>query len=470
MKKINKQGTNLNTPWPSQTEHESENIYFGDKTTSLATKDRELHIALETVAVIGLGYVGLPLALLADKKGHKVIGIDTNTDLVKSIQSHKAPSSINEKEQEDFVHHRITALTKFHQARDANVIIICVPTPVHDDHSPDLRPLIEAAQAVAPMTQPGTLVIVESTVSPGVTENIVLSIFEKNKQLVREETLFFAHCPERINPGDPVWGLSTIPRVVGGIGPKSLQKAVAFYTHLLEGKIQPMHSLKEAEAVKMVENSFRDINIAFVNELAMSFQKLGIDIVDVIEGASTKPFSFMPHFPGIGVGGHCIPVDPYYLIEEAARNGFNHRFLKAARKVNNNMPRFTARLLKKTMSHQGIKLKRSHITLLGLAYKKNIADTRESPAFKIKSELEQMGAIVQTYDPHVPHLSSAPSLEDALHNASAVVIATDHKQFTSTLTPQLLLQHRVPIILDGRNCLDKNEFIRGGVTYVGIGR
>lgn len=436
----------------------------------LATENtQELKVSLENVAVIGLGYVGLPLALLADKKGHKVIGIDTNTSLVKDIQKHDAPTFINEKEREDFVEHEISADTRFHAVRDADVLIICVPTPVHDDHSPDLRPLIEAAQSVAPMTKPGALVLIESTVSPGVTENIVLPIFEKNKELVREETLFFAHCPERINPGDPIWDLSTIPRVVGGIGPKSLDKAVAFYSQLLEGTIQPMKSLKEAEAVKMVENSFRDINIAFVNELAMSFQKLGIDITDVIEGASTKPFGFMPHFPGIGVGGHCIPVDPYYLIEEAKKNGFNHRFLKAARKVNNNMPKFTAQLLKRTMSHQGIKLKRSHIALLGLAYKKNIPDTRESPALKIKQELEKLGAVVHTYDPHVPHLSTESSLEDALNKSTAVVVATDHQAFTK-LTPELLLQHRVPVIIDGRNCLDKDEFIAGGVTYVGIGR
>lgn len=434
------------------------------------SKDTSDTITFKNVAVIGLGYVGLPLALLADKKGHKVYGVDTNVRLIQKIQKHNTPDFLHEEsEQKVFAEHAIDARVDVQRVRDADVIIICVPTPVSIDHKPNLQLLISATISIAPKVRPGTLVIVESTVSPGVSEEVVLPILEQNKKLVREKTLFFAHCPERINPGDKVWKLNTIPRVVGAIGPQSLKKAVSFYSKLLDTQVQPMKSLQEAEAVKMVENSFRDINIAFVNELAMSFQKLGIDIVDVIEGASTKPFSFMAHFPGIGVGGHCIPVDPYYLIEEAKKNGFNHKFLKVARIVNNSMPKFAVTLLRQALAKKHIRIRGARIALLGLAYKRDISDTRESPALQVRDELEKIGIKVNTFDPYVPTLSTAKTLKEALQNTQAVVIATDHQLFRS-LSPELLVKQNINIVLDGRNCLRKEKFVKAGVTYIGIGR
>jgi nucleotide sugar dehydrogenase len=230
-----------------------------------------------------------------------------------------------------------------------------------------------------------------------------------------------------------------------------------------------MGSLKEAEAVKIIENSFRDINIAFVNELAMSFSQLGIDVVNVINGAATKPFAFMPHYPGCGVGGHCIPVDPYYLIEYAKHNGFYHNFLALARRINNGMPKFTAELTIKGLNEAGIATKEVKIAVLGLAYKPEIDDCRESPSFEIIKALESYGANVVSYDPFVPNRSTVKSLDKAVKNAKAVVIATAHKVFKE-LTPEYLAKNGVKIIIDGRNCLSKEKFIKAGIIYKGIGR
>lgn len=426
-------------------------------------------VKLDTVAVVGLGYVGLPLALLADKKGHRVIGLDTNESLLKDLQTHTAPAFIEGEDEVQYALHEIEARTDSQIVSEAQVVIVCVPTPVFEDHTPDLEPLIAATKAIAPSIQAGTLVIIESTVSPGVCEDILLPMLEKANGLVREKTLLFAHCPERINPGDPKWNLSNIPRVVGAVGLRSLKKATNFYSELLDAPIRPMRTIREAEAVKMVENSFRDINIAFVNELAMSFQTLGIDIVGVIKGASTKPFGFMPHYPGIGVGGHCIPVDPYYLIAEAKKNGFNHKFLKVARRVNNGMPKFAVTLLKNALHKKGIEMKNARVAVLGLAYKKNISDTRESPSLKTIQELQREGAEVSTFDPFTPHLSTATSVEDALTGAQAVIVATDHDQF-KTLSAKMLKDKDVKIILDGKNFLEKELFTSKGITHIGIGR
>ena len=230
-----------------------------------------------------------------------------------------------------------------------------------------------------------------------------------------------------------------------------------------------MGSLKEAEAVKVVENSFRDINIAFVNELAMSFSKLGIDVINVINGAATKPFAFMAHFPGCGVGGHCIPVDPYYLIDYAKQNGFEHDFLELARKINSNMPKFTAEKVVLGLNEIKMAINEAKIAVLGLAYKPNIDDCRESPAFALIKVLEKYGASVVTFDPFVPSRSTAKSLEEALKDASAIVIATCHDQFKN-LEPEYLLKNGVKVVVDGRNCLPKEKFVAAGIIYKGVGR
>ncbi len=262
------------------------------------------------VAVIGLGYVGLPLAIQASKVGFRVIGIDVDSTKVDKINNQEAPfedSELSEKMKTV----SLEATTDFAAIKEAGIVIICVPTPIYENRLPNYEPLKAACKSVGLNMKLGTLVILESTVNPGVCEGIVISFLERFSGLKRGQFLL-AHCPERINPGDEKWNVTNIPRVVGGIDKISTNKAADFYRTVIDAEITPMKSIKEAEAVKIVENSFRNVNIAFVNELAQSFSKLGIDIVNVIEGAGTKPFAFMAHFPGCGVGGHCIPVDPYY--------------------------------------------------------------------------------------------------------------------------------------------------------------
>jgi nucleotide sugar dehydrogenase len=313
------------------------------------------------------------------------------------------------------------------------------------------------------------MIVLESTVNPGISEDVIIPILEEISGFKAGKDFFVTHCPERINPGDSKWNVENIPRVIGSYDSKGLTRGLNFYKTILSSDIKPMKSLKEAEAVKIVENSFRDINIAFVNELAQSFFHLGIDVVNVIKGASTKPFSFLAHYPSCGVGGHCIPVDPYYLIEYAKKNGFKHRFLHLARTINNGMPEFTSNIALDMMTDNNIPHIGAKIAVLGLAYKANIGDCRESPAFEIVKYLKKRGVNVVTYDPHVKNLSTAKSLNDATHNAKAVIIATAHKAFTN-LKPRFFIKNNVPIVIDGQNCLNEDAFVHSGITYQGIGR
>lgn len=435
---------------------------------SVAAANRTTRTKTETIAVIGLGYVGLPLAVLAETRGYRVVGYDVDEIKIALLQERNAPFLPNE-ESVQFKKSRMRLSADERILDGALVHIVCVPTPVNEDHVPDLDPLIGACTAVGRHLKKGSLVVIESTVNPGVCETVALPVLERESGLVGEKDFFFAHCPERINPGDAKWTTRTLPRVIGASGPESKARATRLYASLIDGPITPMASLKEAEAVKMVENAFRDINIAFVNELAMSFDKAGIDLMNVIRGASTKPFAFMPHFPGCGVGGHCIPVDPYYLIRYGRENGFEHRFLMTARQINNEMPRYTVRLLEQLMRRKNMTLAGSTIALLGLAYKRDVPDLRESPALIIETELKRNGARVLTFDPFVPEKSSAHSLKEALSGADAAIIATDHTIFRS-LSPQEFLNQGVNILVDGRNCLSKEAFVKSGIAYHGIGR
>ncbi|MDB5178652.1 MAG: nucleotide sugar dehydrogenase [Patescibacteria group bacterium] len=429
---------------------------------------------------MGLGYVGLPLAQLVQRKGYSVTGIDTDPAKIAAMDDLPVASS-------------------FESVKSAGIVIICVPTPVYADKLPNLEPVTGAATSVGKHLAKGTLVVLESTVNPGVTEAVVIPVLEEQSGLTAGQDFTVAHCPERINPGDAKWHVGTIPRVVGASTEAGLARAVEFYQSIIEADIYPMASLKEAEAVKIVENSFRDINIAFVNELAISFAKMDIDVVNVINGAATKPFAFMAHYPGIGVGGHCIPVDPYYLINRAKQNGFDHDFLQLARRINSHMPEYAVALTTDGLNELGLALNGAHIALLGLSYKPGVGDLREAPAFTLIDLLEKKGARITAYDPyiakdaalseyheHARHhkhdgtlvgengkartgLHLAGSLTDALQGADVVIVATGHSEFLK-LTPAQLQAHGVRFVLDGRNCLDKAKFIESKLLYRGLGR
>lgn len=420
----------------------------------------------KTVCVVGLGYVGLPLAVRTREKGYEVFGFDLDEKKVKLINKKKSP--IEEKYlEENLPRLPFLATTDEKIIKKADIILVCVPTPVDKSYYPDLRPIKGAMEAVAKNLKKGALVVLESTVNPGVSEEVVKPIFEKHGLKIGKD-LFMAHCPERINPGDPKWNITNLPRVIGSFDEKGLKIAKEFYESIIDAPIRPMKSIRAAEAVKIVENSFRDINIAFVNELAKSFDKLGIDIKDVIEGASTK-FSFMPHWPSCGVGGHCIPVDPYYLIERAKESGFDHKFLRIAREVNNSMPEYTVELLQDALNNIGLPMKGTDVGILGVSYKANVDDVRESPAIKIIELVKNYGSKAHIFDPHIPKLSTVKNITELFKKSQALILVTNHDEFVK-IDPAVFKKYGIKVIIDGKNCLDKPKIKKLGIIYKGIGR
>lgn len=423
---------------------------------------------LKTVVVIGLGYVGLPLAIRAQQKGYDVTGFDIDTkklELLRQGQNIFKDAFL----EENFAKHPIALTSNPEDIAKADIHIICVPTPVDAAHHPDLTPVISATETVASHCKKGALVILESTVNPYVSEEIVKPIFEKHGFTVGTD-IYISHCPERINPGDAKWDVTNIPRVVGSFDAAGLEMSLQFYRSIVDAEIRPMKTIREAEAVKILENSFRNINIAFVNEIARSFDKLDIDVKDVIEGAATKPFAFMAHYPSCGVGGHCIPVDPHYLVERAKESGFDHEFLKLAIKTNDGMPEYTVERLQDALNENKMPMKDTVVGVLGLSYKANVADLRESPSFEIMKHLKEHYCQVETFDPHAKEQSSAASLETLLEKSQALIVATNHREFIETITPELLKKYNIQVIIDGKNCLDKAAFLKAGIIYKGIGR
>ncbi len=419
------------------------------------------------VAIIGLGYVGLPLAILCSKKGHEVIGVDVNKEKVEKINKETSPIEDSYIKQ-NLKKAPIKATTDFSQIEKAEVIIVCVPTPVDEKHIPDLSYVVSASESVSEYLKKGQTIIIESTVHPGTTEEVVKPILEKTS-LKAGKDFFLAHCPERIDPGNKKWTIENIPRVVGGIGKESTKKVAAFYNSIIDAEIIQVTSPKEAEATKIMENTFRDVNIAFVNEMAKSFDKAGIDITEVIKGASSKPFGFMPHYPGAGVGGHCIAVDPYYLIDNAKKYEFDHEFLKLARKINNSMPEYTVGLLVEELNKIGKSVKGAKVGILGLAYKAGIDDMRESPALKIIKILKKKGADIVIYDPFILEKSDVQSLKELLEKVDYLVLVTDHKEFKE-MELGLLVQRNIKVVIDGRNCLDNEKIMKKGIKYRAVGR
>lgn len=393
-----------------------------------------------TIVVIGLGYVGLPLALQFCRSGTRVVGLDIDT--VKTSALMRGESYIRHiptaavAEQVEAGH--FLASTDFSHVRSAEAVVICVPTPLNKYREPDLSFIVETGRAIAPHLQHGSLVVLESTSYPGTTDGELRAALEAGSGLRAGEGFHLAFSPEREDPGNPLSDVRTLPKIVGGLTRACCDRACALYGRAIE-KIVPVSSCRTAEAAKLLENIFRSVNIALVNELKVVYAAMGIDIWEVIAAASTKPFGFMPFSPGPGIGGHCIPVDPFYLTWKAREFGHSTRFIELAGEINEAMPAHVVRRLGEALNAQQKPFKGSRIIVVGLAYKPELDDIRETPSFHIMNLLKAQGAIVEYYDPYVPVIPptrenaawsgqrSVLWTEAAFAAADAVVIATAHR-------------------------------------------
>ena len=384
------------------------------------------------VAIVGAGYVGVPLAYAFAEVGKNVLLVDIDPERVERLN--RGESYIEDIPSETLKPHveagRITATTDYDELREADAILIALPTPLSRQREPDLRILISASEEIAKRLRPGHLVVLESTTYPGTTREQVLPVLEAGSGLRAGNDFHLAFSPERVDPGRDDWTTKTVPKVVGGIDLASTDAAAAFYAGAID-TVHRVSSPEAAELTKLLENIFRSVNIALVNELAQLCDRMGIDVWEVVEAAATKPFGFMSFKPGPGLGGHCIPIDPFYLTWKAREYGFSTEFIELAGKVNESMPWFCRSVVSQALNHSlQLSLSGSRILVLGVAYKPNIADTRESPAIKLIGLLQAAGADVSYHDPHVPsfrenglEMSSSP-LDPASYDC--VVVVTDH--------------------------------------------
>src|SRR3954453_18532042 len=424
------------------------------------------------ICIVGLGYVGLPLALQFARSGGEVIGLDVEqakVDHVNRGQSyikHIAAKSIGEVLKAK----RLSASTDFSRIQEANAVIICVPTPLSKNRETDISFILETGRKVAPHLQKGALVVLESTTYPGTTEEDLRRTIEESSKLKAGVGFHLAFSPEREDPGNPHSVVATIPKIVGGFTPACLKKATDLYSIAIK-RLVPVSSCRGAEAAKLLENIFRSVNIALVNELKMVYDAMGIDIWEVIEAAKTKPFGFMPFYPGPGLGGHCIPIDPFYLTWKAREFDISTRFIELAGEINAAMPQYVVDRLARSLDERaGRGLRGAKILMIGIAYKKNVEDIRESPAFKLIELLEERGAAVDFHDPYVQTIPSTRKHATIAGRASiawnlkaiggydAVLIATDH----DNIDYRALVEH-ASLVIDTRNAC-----ARAGMTSPNI--
>ena len=406
------------------------------------------------VGIIGLGYVGLPLAVEYAKAGFAVTGFDVAESKVERINA-----GISYVEDVDSgVLMSLTEQGKLRATSDPSVleeldtVNICVPTPLRKTKDPDMAYIVSACQEIAKHLHPGMLVILESTTYPGTTEEVVLPLFSASGLQVGRD-FFLCFSPERVDPGNPRYDTRNIPKVVGGVTPACTKMGALFYSQALE-KVVPVSSTQVAEMVKLLENTFRMINIGLVNELAIMCERMGINIWEVIDAAATKPFGFMPFYPGPGLGGHCIPIDPFYLSWKSRQAGIEARFIELAGYVNGQMPQFVVDKIQAALNDQEKPLKGSRIHVLGVAYKRDIDDVRESPALDVIHLLRRRGAQVSYSDPFVPAIRIddsqlfAAELSDSIKDSDCVVIVTDHTKFDYAKVAE-----QAKLIVDTRNAL-----------------
>lgn len=395
-----------------------------------------MEVKMKKLVVIGQGYVGLPLSKEATAAGFKVIGLDLNQPLVEKLNegiSHV--DDIADAELRAMLQLGYRASSDSEVLCDADFIVICVPTPLGDDGKPNLEAVVGACQAIAGNMSDGTTVILESTTYPGTTNDLVLPIL-RSSGLVLDKNFWLAFSPERIDPGNKEYGLRNTPKVIGGVSSASTTKAADFYMQFVE-TVVPVRGAKEAETSKLLENTYRHINIALVNEMVKFCHELDIDLWDVIRAAKTKPFGYQAFYPGPGVGGHCIPIDPNYLSYEVEKKlGYPFRFVELAQEINNSMPGYVGNRIQELLNDRKRAVNGSEILLLGVTYKRNIADQRESPAVDVAEALLAKGAKVSYHDPHVrtwnlngTTLECVSDLDASVSSAEVVVLIQDHSVY-----------------------------------------
>jgi UDP-N-acetyl-D-glucosamine dehydrogenase len=409
------------------------------------------------VGVIGLGYVGLPLISAFVNKGVKTLGFDIDPEKIEKLSQgrsyikHVSSEMIQEWQKKAL----FSATSDMSRLNEADVIIICVPTPLSESRDPDLSYIEKTTESIAKALRPGQLVVLESTTYPTTTRDVVLPIL-KTSGLNAGTDFLLAFSPEREDPGNPQFTAATIPKVIGGIDEMSTKAAVALYSHAIV-KVVEVSSPEVAEACKILENTYRAVNIALVNELKVLFDRIGIDVWEVIDAAKTKPFGFQAFYPGPGLGGHCIPVDPFYLTWLARKYGLMTRFIELAGEVNSRMPEYVVTRLAEFLNDQSKPIRGSKIALLGIAYKKDVDDPRESPSFVLLEDLLRRGAVVTYNDPHIPHLpkmrhhdvpemSSQEITPEYLAAQDCVLIATNHSAYDYAM----IVRHS-RMVLDTRN-------------------
>ena len=426
------------------------------------------------IGVIGLGYVGLPLVVEFARNGFNAVGFEV--DAAKSARINSGESYIPDiptaAVRELVDSKRLHATTNFDELRDCDAIIICVPTPLRKTKEPDISYIMAAAEQIKRCLRSGQLIVLESTTYPGTTDEVLLPMLEETG-LKLDRDFLLAFSPERVDPGNPTFQTHNIPKVVGGVTEDSTLAAAHLYSQIVKD-VHSVTSARVAEAAKLLENTFRAVNIGMANEMARLCYALNIDTWEVIRAAATKPFGFMPFYPGPGIGGHCIPLDPHYLSWKARQHGFDSRFIGLAEEVNSRMPEHVVQLVADGLNDARKPMKGSRVLLLGVAYKKDIDDVRESPALSIIDRLQAKGAEVRYHDPFVTKvhfedahtqgsgepLESVPLTDDELRAADAVVIVTDHSNIDYSRVCRL-----TPLIVDTRNALN-GELRKGSVAQI----
>lgn len=428
----------------------------------------KIHSRTALVGVVGIGYVGLPFAVEKAKMGFRVIGIDRNPRRVDMInRGENFISDVRDDELKQLVDKGLlSAVSDFEHAGDLDVVVIAVPTPLTKNLTPDLQYVEHVTRLFAEHIRPGQLISLESTTYPGTTEEVMLPILEASGLRV-EKDFFLAHSPERVDPGNQRYTTKNTNKVIGGVGPESLEVAVAFYSQTIE-HVVPVSSSRAAELVKVFENTFRAVNIALVNELALLCDRMGLNVWEVLDAAFTKPFGIMPFYPGPGVGGHCIPLDPHYLEWKAKELNFNTHFIALAGEINRMMPEFTHQKAWRVLNNLGVSPSKSRILVIGVAYKKNLDDCRESPALEVLEMLVKDGAQVAYHDPYVAEfrhngiaMTSQPLTPELIAAHDLVVILTDH----SNVDYDLIVRH-ANHVLDTRNATRQVEHNRERITLL----